>query len=388
MRWQTKVSEHPLAWLTGSPAYHDGTLFVPVSSKEVAVAQNPDYECCTFRGEVVAIELKSGDEKWRYFTVEESPKQQGTNRNDITNYGPSGAPVWSTLTIDEKRNRLYFGTGQNYTQPWTLESSAIHAIEMSTGERAWIYQGIEGDAWNMACSRLKVFENLPNDYSHNCPEEYGPDFDFGAPPILVPLDNGKDVLIAGQKSGVVHALDPDNNGERIWKKRVGRGGLLGGIHWGMAAKGDINYFPDQDAIAATFKFYSCIYLYNTKGKLKGKFRVSEFQQPYYAYKNKVGDKRGRVLYDDNSTIIHSNRINDKWLLLIVRERRDVEFISLKEGFRGYEWYAYYAFNTNNSSIYKIGRNKKAHKPATRKPIYPTNYGIVINKDSTISWLSI
>jgi len=156
----------------------------------------------------------------------------------------------------------------------------------------------------------------------------------------------------------------------------------------MAAKGDINYFPDQDAIAATFKFYSCIYLYNTKGKLKGKFRVSEFQQPYYAYKNKVGDKRGRVLYDDNSTIIHSNRINDKWLLLIVRERRDVEFISLKEGFRGYEWYAYYAFNTNNSSIYKIGRNKKAHKPATSKPIYPTNYGIVINKDSTISWLSI
>lgn len=156
----------------------------------------------------------------------------------------------------------------------------------------------------------------------------------------------------------------------------------------LTAKGDVNYFLNYNTIAATYSFYSNIYLYNSNGELKGKLKVPDFQQPYYAYKNIDGNESGRVLYNDNSSIIHSTKIKDKWLLLTVREQRDVEFISIKKGFKGDEWYAYYAFNINTSSFYKIGRDKKSHKPSTGKFIYPTNGGLLVNNDSTLSWLNI
>ena len=78
----------------------------------------------------------------------------------------------------------------------------------------------------------------------NCPEEDGPDLDIGAPPILVSVD-GQDRVIAGQKSGHVFALNPDN-GELIWRKKIGRGGFAGGIHWGLAAQGTTIFAPNAD----------------------------------------------------------------------------------------------------------------------------------------------
>ena len=40
----------------------------------------------------------------------------------------------------------------------------------------------------------------------NCPEEDGPDYDIGAAPILTRDEHGKEVLLVGQKSGMVYAL--------------------------------------------------------------------------------------------------------------------------------------------------------------------------------------
>ena len=54
-------------------------------------------------------------------------------------------------------------------------------------------------------------------------------------PFSPDLPNGKRILVAGQKSGVVTALDPDRGGEIVWQKRVGAGGTLGGVEWGVAA---------------------------------------------------------------------------------------------------------------------------------------------------------
>jgi polyvinyl alcohol dehydrogenase (cytochrome) len=52
-------------------------------------------------------------------------------------------------------------------------------------------------------------------------------------------------LVVGQKSGVVHALLPEN-GKVIWQTRIGKGGALGGIHWGMATDGDLVYAANSD----------------------------------------------------------------------------------------------------------------------------------------------
>lgn len=76
---------------------------------------------------------------------------------------------------------------------------------------------------------------------------HGSDLDFGASPILVNLPGEKRALIAGQKSGVVHALHPDNRGELLWQTRIGRSGAAGGIQWGPAVEGQNVYAALSDA---------------------------------------------------------------------------------------------------------------------------------------------
>jgi polyvinyl alcohol dehydrogenase (cytochrome) len=100
------------------------------------------------------------------------------------------------------------------------------AFALDSGKILWVHQGLAADAWNSACIR---------EDTTNCPDSNGPDHDFASPPILVELAGGRRALVAGQKSGVVHAVDPDRQGETIWQKRVGKGGVNGGVQWGSAA---------------------------------------------------------------------------------------------------------------------------------------------------------
>jgi polyvinyl alcohol dehydrogenase (cytochrome) len=151
-------------------------------------------------------------------------------------YGPSGAVVWNSPAIDAERGQLYVATGENMSSPATKTSDAVFAIDLDDGAVNWVFQATENDVWNTACD---------TDTDHSCPPEGGPDFDFGAAAILVTTSEGQDLVIAGQKSGVVHALDPDS-GKLMWQTRVGRGGIQGGVHFGMAASGDTLFVPVSD----------------------------------------------------------------------------------------------------------------------------------------------
>lgn len=233
--WKVSLKDHPVTTLTGSPTLHEDRLYVPMSSTEVVSAFNPEYECCTFRGGVVALDANTGERQWTFHTVPE-PQPTRINAAGTQMYGPSGAPVWSVPTVDEDRGLLYFGTGENYTAPANEFSDAIIALRLETGELAWANQTIAGDTWNGACGSTRA----------NCPEERGPDFDFGAPPILTTLPNGKDIILAGQKSGMIYAMDPDNNGETLWSARAGMGGYNGGVHWGMSSNGEVLFVGIAD----------------------------------------------------------------------------------------------------------------------------------------------
>ncbi|MEM1232378.1 MAG: PQQ-binding-like beta-propeller repeat protein, partial [Pseudomonadota bacterium] len=115
--WSRKADDHPSATLTGTPAYHGGTLYVPVSSLEVTPAADPAYPCCTFRGNVLALNSADGAQRWRHYTIPQTPTEVGRTRVGTPVLAPSGAPVWSSPTIDVARNRLYIGTGENYSSP-------------------------------------------------------------------------------------------------------------------------------------------------------------------------------------------------------------------------------------------------------------------------------
>ena len=52
---------------------------------------------------------------------------------------------------------------------------------------------------------------------------------------MVELSDGRRALVAGAKSGIVYAVDPDHQGKLLWQTRVGHGGTLGGVQWGSAA---------------------------------------------------------------------------------------------------------------------------------------------------------
>jgi polyvinyl alcohol dehydrogenase (cytochrome) len=234
--WKREADAHPAATMTGSMVLHGARLFVPVSSLEIILAVKPEYECCVFRGSIIAVDKKTGNTIWQTFTTAK-PEPQGQNISGTKKYGPSGAPIWSSPTIDTKRGFLYVGTGENYSNPASDTSDAIMAMSLETGAIQWVNQVTTGDAWNASCGRGG---------GANCPENPGPDFDFGAPPILTVGQDGKDIILAGQKSGRVYAFDPDNGGEMLWQKQVGRGGIMGGVHWGMATDRERLYVPISD----------------------------------------------------------------------------------------------------------------------------------------------
>jgi polyvinyl alcohol dehydrogenase (cytochrome) len=234
LRWKVKVEEHLDAMITGGVVFHDGRLYVPVSSLEEGTAVMPRYECCTFRGSVVALDATSGKQIWKTYTIPRTPQPVGKNSVGTQLHAPSGAAVWSAPALDPERNRLYITTGDSYSSPAAPESDAIMALAMDSGRVLWTRQTLAADAWNTGC-----FGTNPAD-KVNCPSEGGPDYDFGSSPALVTLANGQRLVLAGQKSGVMFGINPDS-GDIVWRTQVGAGGVLGGIEWGFSTDGTVAY---------------------------------------------------------------------------------------------------------------------------------------------------
>ena len=237
--WQEAARIYETSVITGSISYHDNRLFIPVSSYEVAVSGSPSHVCCKSHGGVIALDATDGSKLWEWHGTEDATVQ-GQNSAGADMYGPSGVSVWSTPTIDAKRNRIYIGTAENLSHPATDTSDAVVALDMDSGELVWRFQALANDVWNAACLNGGA----------NCPENAGGDFDFGASVIMADLPGGGELLLAGQKSGDVFALDPDPDsadGEVIWQQQVSNAGIgpnlaqsttNGGVHWGMAMSGD------------------------------------------------------------------------------------------------------------------------------------------------------
>jgi polyvinyl alcohol dehydrogenase (cytochrome) len=245
--WITQLDVHPAAVITQSPIVAFNRVYVGVSSTEEAYALDPKYPCCTFRGSVVSVDARTGAILWRAYTVPENDGQPG---------GYSGNAVWgSTPVVDVKRRALYITTGNNYTvpppvkdcdaarratpNPWSEPTciepdnhvDAIMALDLDTGQVKWSRKVQGDDAANFGC----VFKRT----NPNCPDPEGPDFDFGQGPMLFRVNiegRPRELVGAGQKSGIFWALDPDS-GTVVWNTVVGPGGLLGGLQWGSATDG-------------------------------------------------------------------------------------------------------------------------------------------------------
>jgi len=231
LAWKKRVDDHAAARITGAAVVQGDVVYVPVASGEEGSARDDKYACCSFRGSVVALRIADGSQVWKTYMIAEQPRKRGVNALGAEEWGPSGAGIWSAPTIDAKRGLLYVTTGDNYSAPATNMSDAVVALDLKSGRIAWAQQTVPGDVFNGNCQPKGT-----------CP---GPDYDFGSSLILERIDD-RDLLLAGQKSGMVYALDPDNKGRILWQARVGKGGVNGGVQWGMASDGRQLYAATSD----------------------------------------------------------------------------------------------------------------------------------------------
>jgi polyvinyl alcohol dehydrogenase (cytochrome) len=254
--WKSSVDPHPLARITGAPKLYHGHLYVPVASLEEPESSGLKYPCCTFRGAVAALNAETGKQIWKTYTIAEAPTPRKTSAG-VSYLGPSGAGVWNSPTIDPKRHAIYFGTGNNFSEPATQTSDAVMALDMDTGKVLWTVQDHPNDVWHTGCPQQNFgtppgftgrgrggrgFAPPPPEYY--CPEKRTPDWDMSVSPILTTLADGRSLLIAGQKSGIVWAHDPDKKGAVVWKQDVARivPGGGGEIVFGGAADDQNVYF--------------------------------------------------------------------------------------------------------------------------------------------------
>ncbi len=248
--WQVNAqATDNLGWIRGGVVFHKDKVIVPISASGIVAGLEPTFECCVGHGAVVALSAKDGTRLWEYHTMPTAQYTGKVSPTGVKQRGPSGAPIWSMPLIDGKRNRVIVATGENTSHPATDTSDAVIALDLDTGKEIWKFQAMANDVWNLACSTSKEASGP------NCPWRIegdtgvGRDFDFGAGPVLVQGVSRKDIVLAGQKSGDVWALDAET-GKRLWNVRFGRGTISGGVHWGLTTDGERVFAPINDPILA------------------------------------------------------------------------------------------------------------------------------------------
>lgn len=225
------------AMITGTPVIHEDRIIVPLSGSGVVTGGNPNFECCENHGAVTALNVRTGEKLWEYHTMPAAEYTGAVSATGVKQRGPSGAPIWTTPTIDAERGHVYVTTGENTSHPTTSTSDSVIALSLETGEEIWVFQALANDMWNFSCSargpNCIILDNTNS-----------VDFDFGGPAVLVEA-GGRELLVAGQKSGDLWALDPAS-GALVWNQRVGEGTALGGNHWGIALNSERAFMTIND----------------------------------------------------------------------------------------------------------------------------------------------
>ena len=246
--WKVNPEPRLLEHVTGGAALYEGRVFVGVAGSEEITSMDPHYPCCTYRGSLSALDANTGKIIWKTYTIAEAPKPIKKNSLGTQLWGPAGASIWTTPTVDPQRHAVYVGTGNSFAEPVAKNSDAIVAFDLKTGKILWSYQALANDVSPAGC-------NGPGPKGEQCPPDPGPDWDFGNSPILRTLPGGHRVLVAAHKGGLVVAVDPDNNGALLWKTDLAEpnAGAAIQVMWGGAADAENVYYALQSGGVAAVR---------------------------------------------------------------------------------------------------------------------------------------
>ena len=247
--WSLLPEDHQAAKITGPPTLDpspDGDLYVGVSSWEQMPGRHITYECCKFQGSLTAIDVNTGEPVWKTYTMPERPKPLKRNSAGTQLYGPAGAAIWNAPTLDLELRRVYATAGTCYISEFFdkrvgFDGGAcvsVTAFDMDTGERLWATQLVPMDRHPGGCGRE------PEELRLNCPGYVSdPDDDPSGSPVLFTAKDGKRMIIQGQESGRITALDPDNEGAILWIAQAGDEMATMNGGFGGAFDGEYYYKP-------------------------------------------------------------------------------------------------------------------------------------------------
>jgi len=244
--WKVDPRHDKTVPLSGSPIFAGDRIVVPISAIDVANSMRPNFECCKAHGAVALLNAADGKTLWTWHTMEDAKALGRKNSQGVEMFGPSGAPIWSSPSVDLKAGVVYTATGENTSPPATGTSDSLVAIDLATGKQKWVFQALANDVWNMSCPVGSPTGGRPP--GPNCffagEGSVLRDHDFGGGPVIW-RGKGKTLILGGQKSGDVWALDAAS-GKQVWHHQFGQGTALGGVHWGIAADATRVYAPIAD----------------------------------------------------------------------------------------------------------------------------------------------
>ena len=187
----------------------------------------PKYECCKFRGSVAALDAATGKVIWKAYTIAEEAKPVRKNAQGIQLWGPSGAGVWSSPTVDLYAASVYVTTGDAYSDPVASTTDAFHRLRPRHRKDLWSRQLTANDAftWAAICRRLESTVRRLKDPT------------MTSDPLRSRRSaNGRRRTDRRAEIGRCPRGSIPITSEILWQTRVGQGGRVGGVQWGIGRR--------------------------------------------------------------------------------------------------------------------------------------------------------
>jgi len=195
-------------------------------------------------GFIIAIDLETGRETWRFNTLARPGEPGGNTWNDIPLEERQGGSVWNTGAYDSQLDLLFYGVSPTYnTGPLlyplgvegvsndALYTNATLALRPDTGELVWYYQHVANDQFDL-------------------------DWIFERSIVELEIDGEmKKVIVTAGKPGLFDALDAAT-GQYLFSVDPGLQNLFSAINPVTGEKiANPNVFPDAEEIRTVCPFY-------------------------------------------------------------------------------------------------------------------------------------
>ena len=151
--WDHEIADYMEGWrITGGPLVANGKVLQGLTTGRIPPGG----------AFIVALDLETGDEEWRFYTIARPDEPGGESWNGLPLEGRSGGSVWVAGSYDPELNLAYFGTAPTYDTGPLMEpiedpnvtsealfTNATVALDVDTGELAWYFQHLPNDQWDV-----------------------------------------------------------------------------------------------------------------------------------------------------------------------------------------------------------------------------------------------